>query len=98
MTLLVGDLTCRGRANLFAYFLERDDLYAIPGYLHMAAWPGPGWAAVQITFDPAQTDQAAIQRAITEPYFDAEGNIWRTSPFSIQGYDPLALDPDDLEL
>jgi ferredoxin len=91
-TLHVGELTCRGRANLFAYFLERDDLFAVPGYLHIAAWPGPGWAEVHITFDPTKTDAAAIRRAATEPYFDVEGNLWRQSPFQIQGYDPLEWD------
>ena len=92
VTLHIEDLTCRGRANLFAYFLERDDLFAVPGYLHIAAWPGPGWAKVHITFDPTKTDPAAIRRAITEPCFETEGNLWRSSPFQIQGYDPLELD------
>jgi hypothetical protein len=90
VVLHISDLTCRGRANLLAYFLERDDLFALPGYLHIAAWPGPGWAEARITFDPGHTDAAAIQEAITEPYFDAGENLWRMSPFQIQGYDPLA--------
>ena len=90
-TFQIENLTCRGRANLFAYFLERDDLFAVPGYLRIAAWPGPGWAEVHITFDPTQTDLAAIERAITEPYFETDTNFWRSSPFKIQGYDPLAL-------
>ncbi|MHB8863708.1 MAG: 4Fe-4S binding protein [Pirellulaceae bacterium] len=89
VVLKIEDLTCRGRANLFAYFLERDDEFAVPGYLRIAAWPGPGWADVHITFDPAQTDLDALQRAITEPYFETDTNFWRASPFSIQGYDPL---------
>lgn len=93
VTLQIGDLTCRGRANLFGYFLDRDDLFAIPGYLHVAAWPGPGWADVQITFDPTQTDREALKHAITEPYFETEDNYWRPSPFQIQGYDPLEI-PD----
>ncbi len=90
-TFQIENLTCRGRANLFAYFLERDDLYAVPGYMRIAAWPGPGWAEVHITFDPTQTDRAALERAITEPYFETDTNFWRSSPFNIQGYDPLAL-------
>jgi ferredoxin len=91
VTLKVENLTCRGRANLFAYFLERNDLFEVPGYLRIAAWPGPGWADVHITFDPTQTDLAALQLAITEPYFETETNFWRSSPFKIQGYDPLDL-------
>jgi len=90
VTLEIAELTCRGRANLFAYFLERDDFHAVPGFLHIAAWPGPGWAEARVTFDPSETDLAAIQRAITEPYFETNGNYWRNSPFQIRGYDPLA--------
>jgi hypothetical protein len=97
VALQIENLTCRGRANLFAYFLERDDLFAIPGYLHVAAWPGPGWAEVHITFDPTKTDQSAIERAITEPYFEADENFWRPSPFQIEGYDPLELDNESLD-
>jgi polyferredoxin len=87
----VHDLTCRGRANLFYYFLTRDDISAVPGYLKVEAWPGPGLADVRISYDPACTDQAAIQRAITEPYYDALADYWRDSPFQIEGYDPLDL-------
>ena len=39
--LNMEDLTCRGRANLFVYFLDRDDELRIPGYLRLEAWPGP---------------------------------------------------------
>ena len=38
-----------------------------------------------------------IKRAITEPYFDTTANFWRTSPFRIEGYDPLELDMELLE-
>lgn len=88
----VGDLTCRGRANLFVYFLDRDDLFAIPGYVRVEAWPGLGIAPVEITYDPTVTREKAIKQAITEPYYDAHGDLWRHSPFTIEGYDPLAID------
>jgi hypothetical protein len=93
--LQVQNLTCRGSATLFSYFLERDDEYAIPGYLKIEAWPGPGAVPVHITYDPQQTDETGIKEAITEPYFD--GDIWRPSPFAIEGYDPLDIlgDADD---
>jgi len=92
--LTIEDLTCRGRANLFFYFLQRDDLYAVPGYFKVEAWPGPGQAQVDVTFDPALTDENAIKQAITEPYYDAAADFWRASPFGIEGYDPLAFDGD----
>ena len=92
VSLRVHDLTCRGRANLFAYFLERDDLFAVPGYLRIAAWPAPGPADVRITYDPEQTSELAIKRAITEPYYDTGGAFWHQSPFRIDGYDPLEID------
>ena len=87
--LRVENLTCRGRANLFFYFLERDDLFEVPGYFKVEAWPGPGLADVDVTFDPAATDEEAIKQAITEPYYDAMADFWRNSPFTIEGYDPL---------
>lgn len=88
----IEDLTCRGRANLLYWFLDRDrsDLHYLPGYFKIEAWPGPGWSRVRITYDPARADQQAVKRAITEPCFDAHGG-WRGSPFRIEGHDPLAL-------
>jgi ferredoxin len=86
--LQVKGLTCRGKATAFAgLYLWRDDLYAVPGYLKVEAWPGPGWAEVRITYDPAQADELAIKKAITEAYLDSD-QTW-ASPFDVQGYDPL---------
>jgi polyferredoxin len=92
LELRIENVTCRGRATLLAGFLERDDDFAIPGYLKLEAWPGPGAARVRVTYDASRTDEAAIKEAITEPYFDAAEKIWRMSPFVIQGYDSLGLD------
>ncbi|MCP4251006.1 MAG: hypothetical protein GY778_28545 [bacterium] len=89
--LEIRNLTCRGSAALFAYFLERDDEYALDGYLKIEAWPGPGAVPARITYDPEQANPMGIKEAITEPYFDAVGNVWRTSPFEVSGYDPLGL-------
>lgn len=88
--LAVHDLTCRGRATLFVYYLERDDQYALPGYLRIEAWPGPDPAAARVIYDPGQTDADAIRQAVTEPYYDYDAGVWRSSPFAIEGYDPLA--------
>ncbi len=87
--LRIGNLACRGNATLLTYFVERDDEFELPGYLKIEAWPGPGNAPARITYDPAHTDAQAIREAITEPYFDAAESIWRASPFTIEGYDPL---------
>jgi len=99
MRLKVDGLTCRGRANLFFWYLDRDDEFRVPGYLRFEAWPGPNLSAVEIHFDASTTSKAAIQRAITEPYFDLVQDRWRMSPFSIEGYDPLdaELELDDFE-
>lgn len=85
----VEGLTCRGSAALFVYYLERDDEYALPGYLKIEAWPGPGYAPSRVTYDPAQTDESAIKDAIVEPYYDSVAHVWRPSPFTVEGYDPL---------
>ncbi|HUT10918.1 MAG TPA: 4Fe-4S binding protein [Thermoguttaceae bacterium] len=93
--LQVKGLTCRGRANQFFYFLQRDDLWEVPGYFKVEAWPGPDLADVIVTFDPAATDERAIQRAITAPYYDAAADFARRdSPFRIEGYDPTEIDID----
>lgn len=92
--LTLDNLTCRGRGALLMYFLDRDDLFAIPGYLRVEAWPGPGAARVRLGYDPALTDEAAIKQAITEPYYEVPTDYWRNSPFRIDGYDPLGLDDE----
>lgn len=80
----IENLGCRGRANLLLYYLQRDDDYALKGYLKLEAWPGPGHARTMITYDPAAIDRQAIEDAMTEPYFDAVAQIWRQSPFKLQ--------------
>lgn len=90
--LLIEDVTCRGRSNLLYYYLSRDDLYEIPGYLKLETWPDPGLARVRVTYDPSLTDKDAVTAAITEPYYELEADNWRESPFVIEGYDPLGLD------
>ena len=87
--LRVAGLGCRGNASLLMYFLERDDLYELPGYLKLEAWPGPGAARTRITYDPTECDEDAIKEAITEPYHDQLEQRWRYSPFEIEGYDQL---------
>ncbi|MCP4594007.1 MAG: 4Fe-4S binding protein [bacterium] len=96
LELGVHHLTCRGSASLFGYFVERDDEFEIPGYLKIEAWPGPGAAPARITYDPAQAEEETIREAITEPYYDSTGGLWRASPFKIEGYDLLdALETED---
>ncbi len=85
----VHDLTCRGRASLLVFFLDRDDEFEIPGYLKLEAWPGPGVAKTRITYDPEEVDAELIRQAVTEPYFNLAENLWRASPFTIVGYDPF---------
>jgi len=83
------NLTCRGNCNLLMYFLERDDRYALPGYLRVEAWPAPDAARVRVTCAAAVGDERAVKRAATEPYFDTVESVWRFSPFEIEGFDPL---------
>jgi ferredoxin len=92
--LRIEDLTCRGRANLLFYFLDRDDMFRIPGYFKVEAWPGPNAADVRVTYEANVANEDTIKRAITEPYFDTAANFWRSSPFRIEGYDPLEIDID----
>lgn len=89
VVLSLENLTCRGRANLLVYYLYRDDMYQIPGYLKLEAWPGPGFAKATVSYDPSETQEEQIKEALTEPYFDTVLRIWRNPPFKIQGYNPL---------
>ncbi len=91
--LSVSNLACRGNANLLCYFLDRDDMFAVPGYVKVQAWPGGEPAQVHVTYDPSQTDENRIRQAIVEPYYEVAGDRWRMSPFAITGYDPLAEIP-----
>lgn len=89
----VRGLDCRGRGNmLFHLFLDRDDVYALSGYLKADAWPGPGYARLDVTYDPSRANEEAVKLAITEPYYDAGQDRWRMSPFAVEGYDPLGVD------
>jgi len=101
--LQIHNLTCRGRATMLTqFFIDRDDMFELPGYVKVEAWPGPGIARARVFFDPSQTSAEAIKQAITEPYFNAaqdgdvlgEG-IWASSPFIIEGYgvDDIVPDP-----
>jgi ferredoxin len=83
LRLNIEGVNCRGNANLLVYFLERDDDLEIPGYLKLEAWPGPGAAAVHVTYDPSRTSPQAIRQAIKQPYFDLVANIFRVSPFEV---------------
>ena len=91
--LRIRGVTCRGTANLLTYFLFRDDVSEVPGYLKVEAWPAEGYARVRITCDPRKTDAEAIRAAIIEPYFDRFQRLERFSPFEIHGYAPWGAGP-----
>lgn len=88
--LNIQGVSCSGSARQLLYFLDRDDQFAVPGYLKVLTSPGPRYVAVRLQYDPQQTDPNAIKDAIVEPYYDAAEVRWRPSPFQIEGYDPLA--------
>ena len=90
--LMVSGLTCRGAGSQLKLFLDREDIYELPGYLKLEAWPGPGAVRVLITYDPTQIDETDIKDAIIEPYYYPVDGYWRSSPFTIVGYDPLMIE------
>ncbi len=94
--LVLENLSCRGRANLLFYFLERDDMFALSGYFRLEAWPGPGEAKISVYYDPSQCDERRIKEAVTEPYFELDYG-WRQSPFAIKGYDMLGSGFEPME-
>ncbi len=95
-SLKIDGIACRGSAMRLWYYLTRDDMFQISGYLELQAWPGSGPVDVRVLYDPADANEGAICRAITEPYYDVLNDRWRMPPFRIEGYDPLSADWDDL--
>lgn len=87
--LNVEGVSCSGSARQLVFFLDRDDLYAVGGYLKVLTSPGPGFVEVRLQYDPEQTDPNALKEAIVEPLYDANEKRWRLPPFRIEGYDPL---------
>lgn len=94
INLKIEGVHCRGRASLLWYFLERDDMFRLRGYLRLEAWPAPDASKVRVTYDPTVAGDEAIRQAVVQPYYDAVADFWRVSPFQIQGYDPLASAPE----
>ncbi|MBP8305073.1 MAG: 4Fe-4S binding protein [Phycisphaerae bacterium] len=89
-SLHIEGVTCSGSARQLILFLDRDDAFAVPGYLKVLTSPGPGFVKVRLQYDPARTDPSALVSALVEPYYDRVEARWRPSPFQVEGYDPLA--------
>ena len=64
--LKIENVTCRGRANLLFWYLDRDDMDRIAGWFQVEAWPGPGAADVRVTYDPGRTDGLVPQTGPAE--------------------------------
>ncbi len=88
--LHVRGVWCRDTSAAFVRWLGRDDEYAVRGYSKVETWPDPQRAAVRITFDPAQTSEAAIRRAIVKPFFNLSAGSIDRSPYEIEGDKPPA--------
>lgn len=83
LELNLTGLSCRGKANLLVWFVERDDDLAIAGYVKLDAWPSGDPARIRLTFDPTLTSAEAIRNALTQPSYNADDDQWTDSPFSI---------------
>lgn len=87
----IKGVTCRGAAVRLAFFLMREDIARVPGYLRLEAWPGPGFAQVRVVYDPERAKPRSVKDAILEPYFDAGSGNFHRPAFEIEGYAPWAL-------
>jgi ferredoxin len=87
--LKVSGIKCSGSAKLFVFFIDRNDMYQIPGYLKTSASPAVGYIDVKIQYDSQKTNEDSIRQAIIQPYYDEQEKRWRSSPFEIMGYDLL---------
>jgi hypothetical protein len=85
----VENLTCRGRANLLVWFIQLDELALPLRFFKVEARPGPGASRVRTTYDPNETDEDAVKRAITEAFFQVHAEAtdvrWFASPFRVAG-------------
>ena len=85
LVLEIEGVSCAGSSKLLVFFLNREDILKVDGYLRVATRPRTGWVKVKIDYDPIKTDTLAIKEAIMEPYYDNTERRWRPSPFSIKG-------------
>jgi ferredoxin len=90
LELGVSGVTCRGSSTGLWNFIQRDDEFALPGYLRLETWPGGEFARVRVVFDPSQADDDTVRQAIVTPVFTDEGD-WFVPDYTIEGYDPLGL-------
>ena len=96
--LNIEGLACRGSANKLYFFLTRDDeVYKIPGYLKLEAWPDQIQGRAVITYDADKANDRMIKEAITQTYYEPVSKVWWDSTFTIEGYDILDIDFDDLD-
>lgn len=86
--LTVSGVTCRHSSMEFAAWLDRRDLFEVPGYLKLEVWPAPAGSDVRITFDPTRTSADDIRAAIVSPLFDFDTGTIERSPYEIEGYRP----------
>lgn len=86
--LTVSGVACRHGTMRFVEWLDRNDEYAVRGYLKVEAWPAPDGGVVRLTYDPSKVDEAGVKRAIVMPYFDLLEGTLRSSPYEIEGYRP----------
>jgi hypothetical protein len=93
MDLRLRGLSCTGSGMRLTWFLNRDDVFAVPGYLRLRAIPSKDWAQVRIQYDPTQTDRAGIEDAITLPYTNVEDFSQTDSPFIIEGHSLAPAEP-----
>ena len=96
--LKIDGLACRGSSNKLYFFLTRDDeVYKIPGYFKLEAWPDQIQGRAVITYDADKANDRMIKEAITQPYYEPVSKVWWNSTFTIEGFDPLDFDIEDLE-
>ncbi len=92
LELAITGITCRGSSVGLWRHMDRDDLFAVDGFLRMETWPAGGFATVRFVFDPAHTDAEGLRQAVTAPLINADGE-WVVPDYRIEGYDPFGLGP-----
>ena len=83
INLMVKGVKCRGSAKLFEFYLYRDDIDKLEGYIHLQVWTNPQTSKAKIYYDSRTISTEQILTALTEAYYDEDDDRWRNPTFEI---------------
>ena len=83
LEFMVKGVKCRGSAKLFEFYLYRDDMDKLNGYIHLQIWTNSVASRVKIYYDSRNVSEEQIKIALTEAYYDEDDDRWRTPTYEL---------------